>query len=159
MLVVKLVSTHTELQEILQLQQANTKPYLTETESAEQGFVPVVHTTKQLEQLHAIHPSVFLKDGNTLAGYALVMPSECADVVPVLILVFNTLNQLGYKGQLQKNTNWYLMGQVCLAKPFRGKGGFKMLYDGHRNLLKHQYDYCITEISVNNKRSLRVQEK
>ena len=100
MLVAKLVSTHTELQEILQLQQANIKPYLTETESAEQGFVPVVHTTKQLEQLHAIHPSVFLKDGNTLAGYALVMPSECADVVPVLILVFNTLNQLGYKGQL-----------------------------------------------------------
>lgn len=159
MLIAQLVSTQTELQEILQLQQANTKPYLTETEIAEQGFVTVVHTINQLKELHSIHPSIIVKDGERLAGYALVMPRACADLVPVLIPAFNTLDQLTYNGQLLKDTNWYMMGQVCVAKPFRGMGVFKMLYDGHRDFLKHQNDYCITEISVNNKRSLRAHEK
>ncbi len=155
----KLVSTQNELQEILLLQQANTKAHLSKTEIAEQGFLTVVHTTEQLEQLHTTHPSVIVKDGDTLAGYALVMPRECAKVVPILIPAFNTLDLLLYNGQLLKEANWYMMGQVCVAKPSRGMGVFKMLYDGHRDLLKNQYEYCVTEISVNNKRSLRAHEK
>ena len=116
---VKLVSSDQELQQILQLQQANTKPHLTEAEIKDQGFVTVVHKLEQLQQLHAIHPSVSVTDGNILAGYALVMPCECADVVPVLIPAFKTLEQLLYKGQSLKDSNWYMMGQVCVAKEYR----------------------------------------
>jgi len=159
MLTTKLVSNEEELGQILQLQLANTKPYLSKAEIVDQGFVTVVHTPQQLQQLHNIYPSVIVKDGETLAGYALVMPRECAGVVPVLVPAFKALNQLEYKGQSLQNISWYLMGQVCVAKAYRGQGVFKMLYEGHRQFLQSRYDYCITEISTTNKRSLRAHEK
>ncbi|MES2773753.1 MAG: GNAT family N-acetyltransferase [Bacteroidota bacterium] len=158
-LVTKLVSTEEELQQILKLQQANTKARLSEAEIMEQGFVTVEHTPEQLQQLHDIHPSVIVKDGDVIAGYALVMPRECAGIVPVLVPAFKALEKLEYKGRSLQNTSWYLMGQVCVAKAYRGQGVFKMLYEGHKQFLQHQYDYCITEISTTNKRSLRAHEK
>jgi len=159
MLVTKLVTDPEELEQILSLQLANTKAYLSEIEIAEQGFVTVVHTPEQLQQLHNIHPSVIVKDGDKLAGYALVMPRECAAVVPVLVPAFKALDELEYLGQSLQQMSWYLMGQVCVAKEYRGQDIFTMLYQGHRQFLQSQYQYCITEISTTNKRSLRAHEK
>ncbi|MEO7311450.1 MAG: GNAT family N-acetyltransferase [Chitinophagaceae bacterium] len=159
MLKTKLVGSDEELAQILQLQLANTKPFLSDRDMAQQGFVTVSHTPAQLRHLHDIHPSVIVKEGDMLAGYALVMPRECANVVPVLVPAFKALELLVYKGKSLEKTNWYLIGQVCVAKTFRGTGVFKMLYDGHRQFLQNHYQYCITEISTSNKRSLRAHEK
>ena len=47
------------------------------------------------------------------------------------------------------------MGQVCVAKEFRGQGVFHQLYAAHKSLLSKQYNYCITEVSTRNLRSLQ----
>ena len=159
MLKTSLVQSTTELQQILSLQQANIKTNLSVAEIAEQGFVTVVHSLDILTQLHQLHPSIIVKDGDVLAGYALVMPVECAGLVPVLLPAFESIKKLTYQGKPMNDWRWYMMGQICVAKDYRGLGVFKMLYDGHRQLYEGQFDICVTEISTSNKRSLRAHEK
>ena len=40
-------------------------------------------------------------------------------------------------------------------KNYRGQGVFRQLYAAHKQLLSKQYDYCITEVSTRNLRSMQ----
>jgi len=145
------VRTDAELEEILELQRANLPRNLGELEKAENGFVTVEHTLDILQRMHALEPSIVAKDGEHLAGYALVMPVETRAFIPVLAPMFERLDA---NPQLA-NRPYYVMGQICVAKPYRGRGIFDRLYAAHREHLRHRYDACVTEISVRNPRSLK----
>lgn len=47
------------------------------------------------------------------------------------------------------------MGQICVDKAFRGQGVFRQLYASQKALLSGQYNYCITEVSARNLRSMQ----
>ena len=47
------------------------------------------------------------------------------------------------------------MGQICIARPWRGRGVFDLLYDAHRVWLSGSYDSTITEVAIRNTRSMR----
>jgi hypothetical protein len=47
------------------------------------------------------------------------------------------------------------MGQICIDKPYRGEGIFQKLYNYQREVLSTYFDYCITEISQLNTRSIK----
>lgn len=136
-----------ELVQILELQRRNLPGSLDEDERAGQGFVTVEHTLDVLRRMHALAPSIVAKDGDELAGYALVMPVECRTLVPVLEPMFQRLESF--------ERRFYVMGQICVAKPYRGRGVFDRLYGAHREHLRGRYDSCVTEVSVRNPRSLR----
>lgn len=51
------------------------------------------------------------------------------------------------------------MGQICVAKEFRGEGLVKMLYQKHKEVYSSEYDFILTEISTSNHRSLKVHAK
>jgi GNAT superfamily N-acetyltransferase len=149
---VRPVGTVTELTAILDLQQANHAANVGAAEAAEHGFVTVVHDLALLEQMHAIAPSVAAFDLGALVGYALVMPVECRTLVPLLAPMFDRLDALGVR-------QYYVMGQICIAKPYRGHGVFDALYAGHRTQLAHRYARCVTEIATRNTRSIRAHER
>jgi ribosomal protein S18 acetylase RimI-like enzyme len=107
-----------------------------------------------LRRMHALVPSIVAKDGTQLAGYALVMPVECRSFVPILEPMFQRLEALGMFQQ-----RFYVMGQICVAAPYRGRGVFDLLYRAHRDELRGQYDSVVTEVSVRNTRSLRAHER
>jgi GNAT superfamily N-acetyltransferase len=69
------------------------------------------------------------------------------------------LESLGYNGKRLSEYKYYIMGQVCIDKGHRGKGLFTMLYQKHKELFQNEYDFVITEISAQNRRSLRAHEK
>ena len=146
------VANHHELEQILALQRANLAPNLTAEEIASQGFVTVVHDLPLLQRMHAIAPSIVAVDGDILAGYALVMPVEARDLVPVLVPMFERLDVLGVD-------NFYIMGQVCVAKSHRGRGVFDALYGAHREHLSPRYQRCVTEVATRNTRSMRAHER
>ena len=73
--------------------------------------------------------------------------------------MFNLLDTLTYKGTPVKDLRYYVMGQICVAKAYRGKGVFRQLYAAHKKHLSGTYDFCITEISSRNLRSMRAHEK
>src|SRR5437764_13314579 len=112
-----------ELGEILELQSRNLARSLDEREIAENGFVTVEHTLDVIRRMHALAPSIIAKDGSELAGYALVMPLECRSFVPVLEPMFRRVAGLDVFRR-----RFYVMGQICVAKPYRGRGVVDLLY-------------------------------
>jgi len=148
------VADDAELVQVLELQRLNLARNLDEREIAENGFVTVEHTLDVLRRLHALAPSIIAKDGSDLAGYALVMPLECRSFVPLLEPMFRRLEALGmFRGR------FYVMGQICVAKPYRGRGVFDLLYRAHRERLRGNFDSVVTEVSVRNGRSLRAHQR
>ena len=66
---------------------------------------------------------------------------------------------LKQSGKALASAPYYVMGQICIAKPFRGQGVFDALYQGHKAHYQSRFELLITEVSVNNARSLRAHER
>ncbi len=153
------VTSARELQQILELQQRYLRGKNSQQEEEEQGFVTVKHTMGLLELLHSHEPSIIVKDGQKLAAYALVMAKECRTICTELVPMFEVLDGLTYKGKSLDHSGFYVMGQVCVDKEYRGQGLFDLLYQKHKELLSDRYSFVITEIATRNLRSLRAHER
>ncbi|TDW95817.1 GNAT family protein [Dinghuibacter silviterrae] len=159
MLTAKIVTTEKELDQIAALSQANLVTLLDEETKAKEGFVTWVYTPEVLRILHAIVPSVIVMDGDTLAGYALTLTDACEAVYPVMGSTMAHLKTIGYEGRRLADYRIYLMGQICVAEPYRGQGVVERLYGFHRDHFSTQYDMLVTEISQANPRSLKAHKK
>jgi GNAT superfamily N-acetyltransferase len=153
------VTTNEELLQVIALQKQNLRGVHTALVEKEQGFVTVTHTLAILRQMHEQEPSVIVKDNDLLAGYALVATTACSAIVPELFSLFEELNKLIYKGRPLAQYRFYVVGQICVARAYRGKGVFDLLYNQHRAMFQHKYDFVITEIATRNTRSLRAHER
>jgi ribosomal protein S18 acetylase RimI-like enzyme len=151
--------TKEDLFQILQLQQQYLAGRNSNSEEKEQGFVTVHHTLEKLEFLHALAPSVIVQDAERVIAYALVMLTKAGSLIPELKSMFQMLETLSWKGKPLQQYRYYVMGQVCVDKPYRGQGVFKMLYDKHRELMQPHYDFVITEIATRNTRSINAHTK
>jgi len=159
MLLARPVQNDHELHQILELQQLYLRGKTTNAEEKEQGFLTVIHDFDTLLQMHRLEPGVIVKDDETLAGYALVMTRGCGEMIPELLPMFDHFDHISYQNKPVNDYSFYVMGQICVAKPFRGQGIFDMLYEEHRNLYGNKYDFIVTEISTSNRRSLRAHER
>src|SRR5215471_11611065 len=148
------VRSERELEQVLELQQANLARNLSATQISEQGFVTVEHTLDLLQRMHALAPSIVAREGEALAGYALVMPLECRSFIPILEPMFARLQQIGMMKQ-----RFYVMGQICVASAWRGQGVFDLLYRAHRKYLRNAYDFSVTEVATRNTRSMRAHQR
>ena len=154
-MLIRQVKNTLDLTHILSLQKKNTKKAIPIEEITSQGFITVEHNLAQLEKMQALVPQIIAIEQQTIAGYALVMPRALKTSIPVLVPMFELLDTLYYNGKAVKNLSYYVMGQICVAKDYRGQGVFRQLYTAHKKLLSSQYDYCITEISTSNLRSMQ----
>lgn len=151
----RLVATREDLQDILTLQRENLREHVSRADAEREGFLTVAHDLDVLARMHALAPSVIAREGDALAGYALVMPLEARDTVPVLAPLFAQFDALTWQGRPLGASRYYVMGQVCVARPFRGQGVFDALYRGHREAYAHRFDFTVTEIATRNTRSMR----
>jgi GNAT superfamily N-acetyltransferase len=150
-----LVSRPEQLTGILELQRENLEPALSPADAASQGFVTVVHSLPVLERLHALAPSVIACAGPRVLGYALVMLREARQDVPLLEPLFELLEGLHLRGVPLAQRSYYVMGQVCIARDYRGRGVFDALYAAHRRYYAGRFDALVTEVAMRNPRSLR----
>lgn len=148
-----------ELQQILRLQEENLVQHIDKTEMQSQGFVTLRHDLKILEQMHKLAPSVIIKDDDRVVAYALTMLLECRRLIPDLESMFSLLDKLNWKGKSLTAHSYYVMGQICIAKQYRGQGLFDELYNHHKKIYQSQFGLFITEISTRNHRSLRAHER
>jgi predicted GNAT family N-acyltransferase len=153
------VNTIEELQQILHLQQQNLPKNISAEELRSQGFVTFQHSLEILQQFHQLAPSVIVKDDDRVVAYALTVVNEARHIFPPMESMSQLLETLQWKNKPFSNYRYYEMGQVCVAKNYRGKGIFEMLYQQHKNSYSHQYDLLVTKISTKNHRSLRAHEK
>ena len=74
--------------------------------------------------------------------------------IPVLLPLFDRLAELSYHGKPLSDYAYYIMGQICIDEACRGQGIFRKLYEAHKVHFHADYDYCFTEISSSNHKSL-----
>jgi hypothetical protein len=154
------VRTPREVEQILALQAENHRDHVDAATAASDGFTSVRHDPAVLQAMNAAHPSAIAVAGDTLAGYALMMAQEFRDRVPILQPMFSLLESLAWRGEaLAGNPRWFVMGQVCVARAFRGQGVFDGVYHELRRAYAPQYDFTVTEISQRNARSLRAHRR
>lgn len=150
------VTTDDEVRQILDLQAANLAAVLTPDTMASQGFVTVRHEPDVLRRMNQTAPSIVAKDGDQVVGYALVMPREFAADVPVLRPLFERLDGLEWRGALLRDqARWFVMGQICVAGGYRGRGLVDGLYRTMAETTRERYDFTVTEVAARNTRSLR----
>jgi len=150
------VATVAEVHQILDLQAVNLASALTADTIARQGFVTVRHDVDVLVRMNEAAPAIIAKDGDRVVGYALVMPREFASHVPILEPLFQMLEALSWRGvSLREQTRWFVMGQICIADGYRGRGLFDGLYRTMADAYRDRYDFTVTEVAARNTRSLR----
>jgi len=149
----------TDLRQILALQQLNYKAYVPAEEAVSQGFVSIEHEFTLLKDMNADYPHIIAKSGGKVIGYALVMLRKFGDKVDVLLPMFERINVLDWNGKSMNDSAYFIMGQVCVAKDFRGKGVFSGLYAEMKERMKGDFDYLVTEVASRNTRSMRAHEK
>lgn len=125
------------------------------------GFVTVAHTLDILRAMHALAPSIAARDAaGRIVGYALVMPKETRALVPILEPMFRMIEALPASEICGRSgARWYVMGQVAIARDYRGTGLFARMYAEHRRRYQDRFDAVVTEVATRNPRSLRAHER
>jgi len=159
MIKASLATTDEDLEQILSLQSINLKQNLDESTRKDQGFVTMKFNMEMLRALRNLHPSIVLKNENQIIAYAIVVLIEGAPFYPAIQPLLKELEALSWNNLPVRNMNFYIMGQVCVDRDYRGSGAFDLLYQTHQEYLSNQFDCVITEISSSNTRSLRAHER
>lgn len=155
----KLVDKKEELLEILEVQAQNHFDHLPHETKSEKGFVTVKHSFEMLEKMNASAPQVIAKANDEVIAYALVMPKEFKNLIPVLVPMFETFEKVEYQGKKLSELNYYVMGQICVRDDYKRQGVFKKLYEKHKEVYSKKFDYCVTEVSSKNIPSMKAHEK
>lgn len=141
-------SSDNELQQILDLQKKNSISSIHRHEQEKEGFVTVSHSFEILKEMNDACAHIIAKDGDVVVGYALVMLQKFRDQISILSAMFETATEL------LGNKKFLAMGQVCVSKPYRGKGIFRGMYQFYREELQNDFDCLLTEVATSNQRSL-----
>ncbi len=159
MLHFKPATTIIELEGILSLQAANLERNITIKTLESQGFVTVNHDFELLQRMNNLEAHIIGKDAEIVGAYCLAMVRAMRNEVPVLVPMFEMIDQQYYQGQAVKEMNYIVVGQVCVGEAYRAMGNFDALYTAYKAFLSPRYECCITEIATRNQRSIRAHQR
>lgn len=148
-----------DLNQILALQKANLKLNLQLEEYKEEGFVTLEHDIDLLQELNTPYAHVIALDESNIVGYALVTIPEKIPLIPLLQSTIEELNGVEFHQQKVLGLKYFIMGQVCIDKSYRGQGIFQGLFRKMKDEMKSDFEIILTEIAIDNKRSMRAHEK
>lgn len=148
-----------DLWQILELQAQNLPHCVDEEEKKSQGFVTVQHEIELLREMNLKYQHIVAKADDRVVGFALVMLEEFGDQIPILVPMFQLIDQLEYKDKSLKDIPYFVMGQICIDKAYRGQGVFQGLYHALREHMKPHFELVVTEIATRNERSLKAHSK
>jgi ribosomal protein S18 acetylase RimI-like enzyme len=151
--------TENELLGILELQKKNLPTNLTEEEIFREGFVTVVHNFDALKKMNDIEQHVIAKDGDKVIAYLLAMTSKSKGDIPVLLSMFENFDKITFQKRKLSDCNYIVVGQVCVAKDYRGLGILDSCYDEYKKKFQKKYDFAITEIALKNQRSINAHKR
>ncbi len=159
MLKATIVTSNEELIQIHKLNFENLKSNVDVITQKTEGFLTWLYSFDLLNSMHQLAPSIIVKEEEKVVGYALATVKESKAFHPDLDTMFRNLETVHFKNKILHSYNFYFMGQICVAKDFRGKGVFGLLYQKHKEVYSSRFDFILTEISTSNFRSLKAHEK
>lgn len=159
MVVTKLADREEELKGILDLQSANLRRNLDEESAAQEGFLTAEYDLDYLRRMNDCERSAIAVDGQRVVGYALAATQSIRHGNPLLADLFQQIDQLQYQGENLRELPYVVVGQLCVAKGYRGIGLVKRLYHCFRRSLQGRYRYAVTDVARLNQRSLQAHRK
>jgi len=159
MIEIKRVSTLQEIAAIKSLQSLNLKTNLSMEEKMMEGFLTAEYSIEFLELMHQEEPSIIAKDGDQVVGYALVATKSVRHHHKLLESLFEVIDTKKISHQPLVEANYVVVGQLCVAKAYRGIGLSQKLYAFFQKELSDKYQFCITDVDEKNKRSLKAHQK
>jgi ribosomal protein S18 acetylase RimI-like enzyme len=159
MITITRVSNTSELEAIRNLQQLNLKENISPTEAEDQGFLTASYSMEFLTQMHESSPAIVAKEGDTIAGYALVAVQSVRQHHDLIAGLFDAIDALPFDGKPMAELKYVVVGQLCVAKEYRGMGLVQKMYNHFRDCLQDSYDYCATDVAQANTRSLKAHKK
>ena len=156
MISITTVQSEADVSAILALQQANLPRNVPIGEQISEGFVTVEHRPDVLWRMNQTAPSIIAKNAALeLIGYTLTMLPEFAPEVPELGSLFSMISRVEYKGKSLQDYAYYVMGQACVDKRYRGQKLLAQMLHTHREKYSNRYRLLVTYISSQNNRSIR----
>lgn len=153
------VSSPTEIIGIRDLQALNLKQNITSEEAIDQGFLTAAFNIEYLQAMNAASPSIIAKDGDKVVGYALVATKDSRKGHNLVEGLFDAIDKSDYNGKLLRDVNYVVVGQLCVAKEYRGQDLVQKLYGHFRDCLSKEFTYLVTDIAQANVRSLKAHKK
>ncbi len=152
--------TRDDIAEIIRLQRKNQVKNLDEATIKSEGFVTFEYEIEPLLAMNNAFPHVVAwSDEGQLAGYLISASSTDRGHFEVLDRTFAYFETLEFCEKKLKGQPMMLTGQICVADGFRGQGVFDGLYLKFQALWSPHFEFCLTEISKKNPRSLRAHER
>lgn len=158
-MITKAVTEIDELEGISILNHKNHKNSISAEEKISEGFVSWEYDIELLKKMNAIAPSVIARENEIITGYALTAFKEAALFHKELSLLIEKIDPVLYEGRPLSSYRYYLMGQICIDKSYRGMGLVEKLYHLHRELYGRQFDFIATTIATDNTRSVKAHER
>jgi GNAT superfamily N-acetyltransferase len=152
-------TTTEHFEQIISLQNQNLYKLLTAEQQDKQGFVFAEHTVEVLQEMASQIPQVIALYQNKVIGYNLGMTAAMEKQLPSLEPMFREFHKSMYRGKVLTSYRFFVGGQVCVDKDFRGLGLLSKLYNATAGLVANDYELCITEIAVRNANSLKIHQK
>lgn len=153
------VSSPSEIIGIRDLQALNLKQNISAEEAIDQGFLTAAYTLDYLQEMNSICPSIIAKDNDKVVGYALVATKDIRNGHDLLKDLFDAIDKSKYKGILLRDVNYVVVGQLCVAKEYRGQDLVQKLYGHFKDSLSKEFTYLVTDIAQANARSLKAHQK
>jgi ribosomal protein S18 acetylase RimI-like enzyme len=144
-----------ELEQILDLQQRNLAPNISREEAIEQGFLTVKFDLCFLGRMCGKYRHIIAKHNDKVVGYSLVMLRDFRNDIPLLVPMFEQFDRLEHNSAPVGETDYFVMGQVCVDKEYRGQGIFSGLYLHLRQQMQDDFPIVLTEIATRNTRSMK----
>ena len=153
------VSSPSEIIGIRDLQALNLKQNITAEEAIDQGFLTAAYTIEYLQEMNSTSPSIIAKNGDKVVGYALVVTKDNRKGHGLVESLFDAIDECEYNGKLLRDVNYVVVGQLCVAKEYRGQDLVQKLYGHFRDCLSNEFTYLVTDVAQANVRSLKAHKK
>jgi ribosomal protein S18 acetylase RimI-like enzyme len=150
-----LTETLDELRQVKEIQNRHQKESIALELRETTGFVTAEYEISLLEKMHRFLPSIIAKDGDIVVGYALVTDRRIIGCHNLLDDLFTQINRLSFDSHPLKDTNYTVVGQLCVDSDYGRRGIAQGLYKKYQESYSGSFDYCITDVDCNNPRSLR----
>ena len=144
-----------ELRQVMDIQKRHQKESIAPELRETTGFVTAEYEISLLEKMHSLLPSIIAKDGDKVVGYALVTDPRIIGCHNLLDDLFTQINRLSFDSHPLKDTNYTVVGQLCVDSDYGRRGIAQGLYKKYQESYSDSFDYCITDVDCSNPRSLR----
>jgi GNAT superfamily N-acetyltransferase len=159
MIKLDLASTDLHFRQILDLQRLNHAGALSPDVQAHEGFVYAQHTASLLRRMSAELPQAVALADHMVVGYCLSLPLSLRSELPTIAPMFDQFARSAYRGRSLSELSFFVGGQVCVDRAYRGRGLIGRLYEHVRRSAPAEYELCVTEIAIRNQVSVRAHKR